>query len=296
MSRDMYNTPNKGYWLRKIENANKKEIVRVDEYTIEHLLPQNPDLNDDWKSALGADYADIQAQYLHTVGNLTLTAYNSQYSDKSFAIKRDMPEIGLRHSPLFLNQGLGEVEDWNEVEILERAKRLGKRALTVWKNISLPGDVLDKYRPGEADKATGYGLDDFEHLQKPDIRALFEEIKGEILRIDPVVHEVIRKLYVAFKAETNFVDIVPQAQSLRLSLNMSIEELLDPRGIARDVTEIGTWGNGGVSLQVHPDTDLKYVLYLIRQSFDKQMNTQEQGGLSDGGETESGFDGHLGGN
>ena len=54
------------------------------------------------------------------------------------------------------------------------------------------------------------------------------------------------KLYVAYKAETNFVDVVPQAKRLRLSLNMDFHEIHDPKGLAKDVTGLGRWGNGDV--------------------------------------------------
>lgn len=273
VARDLYNTANKGYWLRKLENYKRKEIVRVDEYTIEHILPQNPELSVEWREELGENWSDIQQQFLHTAGNLTLTAYNSQYSDKPFSAKRDMPDIGLRHSPLYLNAGLGELATWNEETIVARGQRLSQRAVKVWANISLPDEVIDSYRPRESEKETKYLLEDFEYLGRPETRDLFDAVRHEILAIDPVVHEVVRKRYIAFKAETNFVDIVPQANSLRLSLNVAFEELRDPEGLATDVTGIGMWGNGSVSVTFTPESDMKYVMYLIRQSFDKQMST-----------------------
>jgi len=62
--------------------------VPVDDYTIEHILPQNPDLSAAWKQALGAEWERVQQQWLHTLGNLTLTGYNAEYSDRAFAEKR----------------------------------------------------------------------------------------------------------------------------------------------------------------------------------------------------------------
>ncbi len=271
VKRDLYNTANKGYWLRKLENHKRKEIVRVDEYTIEHLLPQNPSLNEDWQAALGENWADIQQQYLHTAGNLTLTAYNSQYSDKSFAEKRDMPEIGLRHSPLFLNTGLGALESWDETEIIARAERLAQRAVDVWGRITLPTEVLESYKPQETAKESKFTIEHFEYLKRDDVRELFQNLRGEILSIDPAVTEIVRKYYIAYKAETNFVDIIPQANSLNLAINMPFEELRDPRGLAEDVTGVGFWGNGSIRLPFTNASDLKYTMYLIRQSFDKQM-------------------------
>ena len=76
----------------------------MEDYTIEHILPQNENLSDEWKAGLGADW-NACAEWLHTLGNLTLTGYNSEYSDSSFEYKRDQVEtrdgrkIGFKYSP-----------------------------------------------------------------------------------------------------------------------------------------------------------------------------------------------------
>ena len=103
--RDLYNFPRRSYWLRRMENHGRKERVPVAEYTIEHILPQNEDLSADWRAALGSDWQRIQKTWLNTLGNLTLTGYNSEYSDHSFVQKRDM-EGGFKDSPLKL------IQDW----------------------------------------------------------------------------------------------------------------------------------------------------------------------------------------
>lgn len=105
-SRDLYNLRSRSYWLRRLENQGRKERVPVDEYTIEHILPQNPHLSAEWRDALGPEWQRVQEQRLHTLGNLTLTGYNSEYSDRPFLEKRDM-EGGFKNSPLRLNDGLG---------------------------------------------------------------------------------------------------------------------------------------------------------------------------------------------
>jgi len=103
---DLYtNSPRRSYWLRRMENHGRKERVPVDEYTVEHILPQNEDLSAAWQSALGPDWERIRQTWLHTLGNLTLTGYNSEYSDRPFAEKRDM-KGGFResvtvHAPVF---------------------------------------------------------------------------------------------------------------------------------------------------------------------------------------------------
>jgi predicted transport protein len=100
---------------------------------------------------------------------------------------------------------------------------------------------------------------------------VFEAFRKEILALDPAVSEEFLKFYVAYKAETNFVDVVPQAKRLRLSLNIKFPEISDPRGICRDITNIGRWGNGDVEVGLASLDDLPYVMGLVRQSFEKQM-------------------------
>lgn len=272
--RDLYNFPRRSYWLRRLENHGRKERVPVDEYTIEHILPQNQNLSSRWREALGPDWQRVQETWLHTLGNLTLTGYNAEYSDRPFAEKREMAG-GFKESPLKLNEGLGVLDIWDEAAIRVRAQRLAAQAATVWAPPALPAEVLEAYRP-TAERPVGYALAD--HPQLADgspMRPLFEAFRKEVLALDPCVNEEILKLYVAYKAETNFVDVVPQKSRLRLSLNLHFHELHDPRGLAKDVTNLGRWGNGDVEVAMSTSDELPYVMGLVRQAFERQMGNGE---------------------
>lgn len=275
-TRDLYNIPRRSYWLRRLENFNRKERVEVDQYTIEHIMPQNPNLSEEWKQELGPEWERIHETWLHTLGNLTLTGYNSEYSDRSFVEKRDM-ENGFKDSPIKLNQTLRNIDVWNEDAITERAKGLSDIAVKVWESPKLANDVLDGYRPTIKDK-NGYTIDDYPFLSPKStsyvekMRSLFEALRKEVLAMDPVVVEEHLKLYIAFKAETNFLDVVPQSKRLRLSLNMPFSEISDPRGICENVAGVGRWGNGEVEVGFSEIGDLPYIMRLVRQSFERQMN------------------------
>ena len=91
------------------------------------------------------------------------------------------------------------------------------------------------------------------------------------MELDPVVKEEFLKQYVAYKAETNFVDVVPQATALRLSLNMPFPDIRDPRGLCKDISNVGRWGNGDVEIKLTNFGDIPYVMSLVRQSFEYQM-------------------------
>ncbi|MCG8316478.1 MAG: DUF262 domain-containing protein [Pseudomonadales bacterium] len=275
MHRNLYSFNRRSYWLRRFENFGRKERVTVQDYTIEHIMPQNENLSPEWQRDLGSEWQQVHAQYLHTLGNLTLTGYNSEYSDKSFAEKRDMTG-GFRFSPLRLNEGLAESESWNEIEIVKRAEKLSDRALSIWSMPKLPEDILDTYS-SEKQPGTGYTIDDHPHLHSGPMRDLFDQLRSEVLALDECVKEEFLKLYVAYKAETNFLDIVPQASRLRLSLNLNFPDLDDPRAMAKDVSGVGRWGNGDVEVGLSNIEDIPYVLGLIRQALERQLgNDQEE--------------------
>lgn len=275
-TRDLYNFRTRSYWLRRLENYKRKERVVVDEYTIEHIMPQNETLSVKWRDALGEDWQRIQQTWLHTIGNLTLTAYNSDFSDRPFKEKRDMPnapEKGLKLSPLHLNQGLGSLESWNEATIKNRADRLADLAVTVWAAPVLSKEVLEEYH-SESVGRTGHSIQTHPQLLSPPVSLLFEEFRKGVLALDPCISEEFLKLYVAYKAETNFVDVVPQSKRLLLILNMDFPDLSDPKELCRDITGLGRWGNGDVEVAFSNLNELPYLLGLVRQSLELQLGNQ----------------------
>ena len=282
--RDLYNFRSRRYWLRRLENNDRKERVPVDEFTIEHILPQNKNLSQEWQDDLGFDWQSIQEKWLHTLGNLTLTGYNSEYSDRPFVKKRDMTG-GFRESPLRVNEDLGSLEKWSEVEIKDRAENLAEKALSVWVSPSVSEEVINEIRPKEgSDEAQPgtYTIGDHPYLTEGSVMygnkvpEIYQALRKELLALDPCVKEEFLKVYVAYKAETNFVDVVPKAKRLLLSLNMKFHELNDPRGLAKDVSSIGRWGNGDVEVGLQSSDEIPYVMGLIRQAFEIQMEYEQE--------------------
>jgi uncharacterized protein with ParB-like and HNH nuclease domain/predicted transport protein len=269
--KDLYNFRSRNYLLSKLENFNRKEFVNVDEYTIEHILPQNPDLSPVWQAMLEANWKEVQETYLHTLGNLTLTGYNSELSDRPFAEKKAI-EGGFDQSPIKLNAYMQKVNVWNEANIKARAGQLASLAGQIWKAPMLSQEVLDKYRPKEEKEASLYSIDNYEYL-KGDMFDLYQVLRKRILNIDASVKEEFKKLYIAFKSSTNFVDIVPQKARLRLSLNIEFDQIIDPKGWCKDVSGLGRWGNGDVEVGVSALGELDYVMELIQQAFDAQLET-----------------------
>ena len=121
--------------LDKIENSIGKEHVNTNEYTIEHIMPQN--LSKAWKQNLGSEYKQVHEKYLHTIGNLTLTGYNSEYQNKCFVDKLDCKDkqgnnIGYRHTPIKISHSLNKYNQWGEKEILARTNQLVNKLIEIW--------------------------------------------------------------------------------------------------------------------------------------------------------------------
>jgi uncharacterized protein with ParB-like and HNH nuclease domain/predicted transport protein len=270
--KDLYSFRNRNYWLRKLENYDRKERVNVEDFTIEHIMPQNENLSLEWQQDLGSDWKEIQKEYLHTLGNLTLTGYNSELSDRPFIEKRDM-KGGFAYSPLRINRCLAKKDHWNKEEIKNRAYELAELALKVWKGPYLPSDILEKYQSKEkgSDKEiyTIETMEGHEYLQGR--RDLFEQLRKRILNLDASVKEEYKKYYVAFKANTNFVDIIPQKSRLLLSLNIKPYEINDPKELCRDVTNLGRWGNGYMEVGISSFDQLEDIMVLVNQSFEKHV-------------------------
>jgi len=150
VTKDIYNLKgkNKIHLLESLENYNNKEKIDLDkllkdgDLNIEHIMPQT--LSKSWKDSLGDSFQEIQDKYLHTIGNITLTAYNAKMSNKTFAEKKNM-ENGFKDSKLFLNQYLKDLEKWDEGTIQNRAEILKEIALKIWKNISTNYSSKVKY-------------------------------------------------------------------------------------------------------------------------------------------------------
>ena len=121
--------------LERMENRDSKEchdvVKQLTEKTIsiEHIMPQT--LSDKWKDALGEEWERIHQQYLHTMANLTLTGYNSQYSNLAFLEKRDM-EKGFNDSAFRLNNYVKSCNQWTEVEMKQRQHDLLEVFMRLW--------------------------------------------------------------------------------------------------------------------------------------------------------------------
>ena len=152
----LMNSKNKIYILERFENfgtSEDKDVYRhCDDgtYSIEHIMPQN--LTPVWQKELGDDYEQIHQHWLHRMANLTLTAYNSKYSNSSFTEKKTM-QNGFDDSGIRMNTWIAKKDKWTLTELKERSEYLMGRALTIW------AAPVTEYKPEEKQLDT-YTLED----------------------------------------------------------------------------------------------------------------------------------------
>lgn len=179
------------YLLAAIENQGKEKI-ETDSLSIEHIMPQNKNLSKSWQNMLGENWEQVHDRYLHTLGNLTLTGYNSELGDKPFDVKKDMlenPENPTHITILYTD--VLDKEEWNENTIIERAKRLTKTILKLFP-IKPAETVIDFSDPRYQEyKATDPKNATYKYVN-------YYELLGERVTIDSfaaMVRSVALKLY-----------------------------------------------------------------------------------------------------
>lgn len=133
-TKDIYHFRLRKYLLEALENYYHKEPIDLNtaNYTIEHIMPQNIEHNLSWQQMLGEDWQEVHSLYLHTLGNLTITGYNAEMSNKSFGEKVN-GESGFKHSHLKLNESIAQSDVWNKKAIQRRTNILTDIILKIWK-------------------------------------------------------------------------------------------------------------------------------------------------------------------
>ena len=133
-TKDIYHFRLRKYLLEALENYYHKEPIDLNtaNYTIEHIMPQNIEHNLSWQQMLGEDWQEVHSLYLHSLGNLTITGYNAEMSNKSFWEKVN-GESGFKHSHLKLSESIVQCDVWNKKAIQRRTNILTDIILKIWK-------------------------------------------------------------------------------------------------------------------------------------------------------------------
>jgi len=115
------------YTLKLLETFENKEQTDMENITIEHIMPQT--LNSEWRIELGSKFEQIYSEYINTIGNLTLTGYNPELSNKNFELKKRYYE----ESNIKMSREIANYDKWKDTEIKDRAEQLFEKAKRIWK-------------------------------------------------------------------------------------------------------------------------------------------------------------------
>lgn len=196
---DVYSwkSKNKVFLLEQLENYDNNETVDIEnlindnKLSIEHIMPQT--LTPSWKNTLGDNFNEIHTKYLGTIGNLTLTGYNSKMSNRSFVEKRDM-EKGFKESRLRLNKYLSEIDEWNEDTIKVRAEELFSVAAKIWSypvvDYSFEDENSNTFSLEDNDDFTNTSVEKFsflgESMKVTSWTELYENVCRSLYELDPL--------------------------------------------------------------------------------------------------------------
>jgi predicted transport protein len=254
--------------LEGLENYGSKEPSDISAYSIEHILPQNERLRAEWRQMLGDDWKAVQKTWLHRLGNLTLTGYNSKYSDRSFEDKKTIAG-GFSESSVRLNKYVRERSAWTAQEIETRTRHMADRASAIWKALAVDKQLLDAENQAEKQALAARG--DFQNVpMSEEASSIVRALRTKILEIDDDVIELAEKKSISYHAPNFFLEVLPRRYRVGLLLALDFDELDDPLGIAQDATQwkflVNASHEGGVLLHVSSIADIENAIPLIRQA------------------------------
>ena len=246
---DLYNLQVCKHIFDRLENADQKEPSRVHEFSIEHVMPQSIDNEIAWQEMLGDEWMQVHSTWQHRLGNLTLTAYNSAYSNRPFHEKKEI-EGGFRQSAVRLNEYIRDQARWTEAEMQERGVKLARRALEIWANNEVDeADIQEAQIRDLRKRASQRNVDNLDVSKE--IRKLLDKILEEFRKIGDFI-EVIERKSVCCYGPQFFAEILPMGTRLRLLLPLDFSEAENPNEIS--IEDCSSWKF--VSNRMHDDCDL----------------------------------------
>ena len=257
--------------LERLENYDTKEITDVHSYTIEHVMPQNERLSNGWKKMLGAKWRDVQREWVHRLGNLTLTGYNSTYSDREFVEKKTIPK-GFAESAVRLNKYIREQKSWTAIQMEKRGKLLARRCLSIWAPLVVD-EKLEQLRAAaqerEMRELAGKG-DPSKLPMSGSARELFDMVRSRVEKIDKEVIQVVGNKSISYYNPQFFMELIPRKKGITLLLALDFNELDDPNDIARDAAQLKFLVNaehdGGVFIRINTGELVQHAIPFIREA------------------------------
>ncbi len=266
--RDVYGMRTCHYMLDRLENHGSLEPTDTSSYSVEHVLPQNESLAKAWRDMLGKDWQQAQRTWLHRLGNVTLTGYNSTYSDRSFEEKKSIPG-GFNESSVRLNKHIREQQTWTPQEIESRGKALAERALSIWPPLVVSDEAIAAAKLEDLrTRARSRAVDQVPMSARA--RVLFDAVRPHVRAIDPSIVELAETRSVSYHAGEFFLEVLPRKNRLVLLLNLDFSECDASDEQARDATErsflVNAKYEGGAYYRLDDEAQTESALRLIRRA------------------------------
>ena len=270
--RDIYSMRTVHYLLDRLENYDSKEPTDTSSYTVEHVLPQIENLKTTWQKMLGDDWRAVQQAHVHRLGNLTLTGYNSTYSDRSFEEKKTIAG-GFDESSVRLNKFIREQKQWTAKEIEKRGSLLAKRATQIWPALTVDPEAL-KVAAQVALQTRAERRTVSEVAMTPRAREILEALRPLIKALNPGMFEVAEWKSIAYHAADGdfFCEVLPRKHRLTLLLNIDLNECQyqdDNVVSAADYKFlVHAQQSGGVLYKLWSTEQLEGAMKLVRQAYE----------------------------
>lgn len=281
--------------LVRIERARNTQEKVEGVLTIEHVMPQKP--GETWQAALGApenkQWKEDHARLVHRLGNLTLTGYNSELGNRSFADKKTMPPKsddeyaprGYKYSRLLLTNEIADDKKyplWNQQVIAQRGAALAEEALKLFPYPKHLANELEKLREEGRQRSRTPTLEAHLDTSNQALRALYMQLRSRLMALSPEVTEEPKKHYIAYKAGSNFCDMVPQPalNTVKCWLNIPLDKLDDPSGLVEDIGDRGRAGNGNLEVVIGLHSNLSAFEHLAKQAMEYQLARRNQASTS----------------
>ena len=254
--------------LDRLENHGSNEPTYTNNYSIEHIMPQNEQLPAKWREMLGEDWREIQRRWVHRLGNLTLTGYNSRYSDHPFVAKKTMAG-GFEESAVRLNRYVREQPQWTPAQMEARGEQLAGRATMIWPRLEVD-DALVQVAELEDIRQRARRRDVRAVEMTAVARTLFDQLRPMVVQIDSDIIELAHARSVSYHGPEFFLEVLPRKDRINLLLALDFNEVEDRHGIAKDTSQrkffVHAQYEGGVNVPIWTSEDLGKALPLVRQA------------------------------
>ena len=258
--------------LSQLENAGQNEPSPVSEYSIEHIMPQSIDNIPDWKDILGKDWEEDHRMWLHRLGNLTLTAYNSTYSNRPFEEKKTVTG-GFEQSAVRLNKYVRHQTKWTALEMEDRGSILAHRALDIWPHHNADERLVIAEEIRELRTRSAARKSDSINMDAP-VAVILYGIRDAIRELGEAIEIVEGNSLCFYDAQCAdlFAETLPMASCVRILLPIDFEEIDDPEGVAKDVTAWKflpnvTHRDCGVFIDIGSQQSIPKAVAMVRQAF-----------------------------